>query len=439
MTGRHRTGLVLALIGALAVGAGTHAGSARGATGLLDHYEVCSKSGEYALITSISVRERVFFAERRDNVIRVITQYGDDVTTSIGTGRPGEFFREPIVGTSPTGPVYVINNPLFDPRLFKFSGRGLEREFALNQGPYEIGGRLRSPVGVFGTRLRDAPGTERVFVGDGVEGIVVFDGNGTWLETYFRAEPGNYGRLVGISGIPGAVLLAQTTDTDAPSRVSVFTAGIEGIGRYAGSIGAVEFIKGVAGAPDGTYWVLGGNPPGFAGLEHFDLKKDGVVERVPIPGGLNALSVAPDGAVWVSRGDGLLRIGSGGGPVPPDQYGRGKCGPPQVQTSVPENQQVIRSRSLVVVASCNERCAVSASARLFVPGRGSPTFKLRPAKRQLAAERRARLRLRLSRKAARAVRRAKARGRRSSVTVTLRAADAGKTKSLRQFGLKIGR
>ena len=410
------------------------AGSAQAAYGFRSHYEVCSRSGEFPFISSLSVRENVFFAERRDDVIRVITQGGDHVTTSVGTGRPGEFFRDPIVGTSPTGAVYVINNRAFDPRLFKFSGRGLEREIVY---PYGYGFGIANSV--FGTRPggRGSAAGE-VYVGTR-DGVLVFEADGTFVESSVHPL-GILGSIVGVTGIAGAVLVATTANFEGsdPSWIQVFSASQRPL-NYVGRFPVVENVKGVAGAPDNTWWVLAGEPPQFAGLAHYVLGQEAPDQEIPIDGQLFALSVAPDGAVWVARDDGLLRFGPNGRAAPPSQYLRGKCGPPQVRTSVPESQQVIRSRKLVVVASCNEQCTLRASGRLLVPGRGSPTFKLRSAKRQVAAGRRARLRLRLSRKAAATLRRAKNRGRRSSVQVTVSAADGGQTKSLRQFGLKIGR
>jgi hypothetical protein len=151
-----------------------------------------------------------------------------------------------------------------------------------------------------------------------------------------------------------------------------------------------------------------------------------------------AISVAPDGAVWISRHDGLLRIGQGGGEIPVDQFGHGKCGPPEVRPSVPGRQQVIATRTLVVAARCNEACTVRATGALSVPGGAARTFRLRGAKRRLAAGRSGRLKLGLSRKAAAAMRRAKKRGKSSRVVVTLRAADGGKTESSQQVRLTIG-
>jgi hypothetical protein len=436
MTARWRTGLVLAVTVAIAAGAGVNVGSADAVYGLLDHYEVCSSDGDYGLITSLSVRDKVYVAEQRDDLVRVLSTSGYQIASIGGTERPGERFKDPIVGTSPAGALYVIDNPLFAPRLFKFAG-AFEREFMPD--PASPDQRLRAPVGVFGTRPggRNVASGE-VFVADvtltGLPAIKVYAADGTFSELY--SGPSGRGRTVGISAVTGGVAVGKTSDSEAPSQVSLFTATNKPL-RYAGSFNAVAHLDGVAGAPDNTWWVLGGASPGFAGLEHYGLGGN-FIERVPISGGLYALSVAPDGSIWVARQDGLLRIGRGGGVIPPDQYGHGKCGAPRVRPSVPESQQVTRERALLVDARCSESCTVSAFGTLSVPGGAARTFKLKPAKRRLRAGRRGRLRLELSRKAAAALRHAKARGRDSTAQVTLVAADPGMTKSARSLRLTIG-
>ncbi len=436
-----RAGLVVAV--ALPIGVGVSAARASAVYGLLDHYEICTSAGDYASLTSVSVRQNVYVGAR-DDLVRVLTQGGTLIERIEGTGRPGENFRDPIVGTSGVGTLYVISDPLgSDPRLFKFSGGAFEREFPKDRGPMGLAPRLSNSVGLIAGRPARDGAAEEVFVAD-AEGIVSWDSNGNFGELYSGQMGKRIGRTVSISGtavsplpgVSGAVLaLGRTSDSEAPSEVSLFVPRSDGI-RFVNSFDAVPFLDGVAGAPDGTWWVLGGSAPGFHGLEHHSVG-GALLDRVPIPGGLNALAVAPDGGVWVARSDGLLRLGQNGGPIPPDQFGHGKCGPPRVRASVPADQQIVRTRTLLVAASCNETCVVRASGTLSVPSGAARTFRLRPATRRLAAGRRGLLRLGLSRKAAAALSRAKARGRRSTATVTLSAADPGQTTSSRRLGLTI--
>jgi len=101
------------------------------------------------------------------------------------------------------------------------------------------------------------------------------------------------------------------------------------------------------------------------------------------------------------------------------------------------HQQIVRTGTLLVAASCNEACAMRATGTLSVPGGTARTFRLRPATRQLAAGRPGVLRLGLVRRAVAALSGAKARGRSSTATVTLTAADAGQTASSRRLRLTI--
>jgi hypothetical protein len=434
MAARRRTGLVLGVALALAVAAG--AGVSRSATyGLLDHFELCS-GGDYTSLTGVSVRDNVYVATY-DGPIRVLTQGG----TQVGkiTGPPGDTFGlAPLIGTSAVGSVYVIDNPLgSDPRLYKFAGTTFQREFPKDQGPPPASHRLVNSEGIFATRPggRDVAAGE-VFVFDAM-GIEVWDADGNYSEHYSGPFGSRTARTVGISGVRGAIALARTSDSNTPSEVSLFRAWSKPL-TYVASFDVLPFVEGVAGAPDRTWWVLGGSEPGFVGLEHYTIG-GALIDRVAIPGsGAGALAVAPDGNVWVARRDGLLRIGQGGDVIPPDQYGRGKCGPPRLRTGVPENQQIVATRELAVLARCNERCTARASGTLSVPGGAARTFKLEPTRERLTAGDRERLELGLSRKAAAALRRAGESGRLSHVVITLVAVDGGKTESTRELRLTIG-
>jgi hypothetical protein len=447
MAPRRRAGLVLAVAVAVCVSLVVSAAAAGAVYGLLGHYEVCSSDGDHAYLTSVSVRENVFVGlGSADDRVLALSQGGHQIASIVGTGQPGDAFNDPIVGTSAVGALYVIDNPDFSPRLLKFAGGGFEREFAQDQVDQEGNqglARLRGPVAVFGTR----PGGRGVaageaFVADSLEGIVVFEADGKFSERsreYSRKgteDASYYGDAypVGISAVAGVVGVAWGSLGGETTHVALLGAGSKPL-RYLGSFDVGDHFVGIAGAPDNSWWVLRDYP---AVLEHYTAAGS-LIERVSIGDyGTRALAVAPDGKVWVARADGLLRIGQGGGVIPPNQYGRGKCGAPKVSASVPSNQQVIASRKLLVAARCSEQCTVRASGTLSVPGGAARTFKLSPAKRRLAVGQGARLGLGLSRKAAAALSRAKARGVSSTVLVKLRAEDAGLTRSSRQLRLTIG-
>jgi hypothetical protein len=433
MAARRRTGLVLAVAFVLATLVG--ASMARSASyGMLDHFELCS-GGDYASITSISVRDNVYVATY-GGLVRVLTQGG----TQVGkiTGPPGGSFGTwPLVGTSAVGSVYVIDDALgFAPRLYKFAGTTFQREFPRDEGPPPASRRLVNSEGIVASR----PGGRgvaagEVFVFDAM-GIEVWDADGNYSEHYSGPFGSRNARTVGIAAVLGGIALARTSDSDEPSEVSLFRAGSKPL-RYLASFDVLPFVDGIAGAPDNTWWVLGGSDPGFVGLEHYTIG-GGFIERVEVPGGAHDLAVAPNGDIWVARLDGLLRIGQGGGAIPPNQRGRGKCGAPRLGASVPGNQQIVDTRELAVVARCNEICTTRASGTLSVPGGAARTYKLEPTRERLAAGDRERLELGLSRKAASALRRAGQDGRVSHAVITLLATDGGKTETSRELRLTIG-
>ena len=421
------------LVAALALAASVGASLARAATyGMLDHYELCS-GGDYTSISSISVRDNVYVATY-DGPIQVISQGG----TRLGkiTGPPGgSFHTAPLVGTSAVGSVYVIDSPLSnDPHLYKFAGTTFQREFPTDE-QHGTAPTLSNSVGLFASR----PGGRgvaagEVFVADAA-GIEVWDADGNFSEIYNGQFGTRTAENVGIASVRGAVGVARSANP--ASEVSLFRAGSKPL-KYVASFDVLPYVDDIAGAPDDTWWVLGGGSPGFVGLEHYTIG-GALLDRVAVPGSVaGEVAIAPDGNVWVARRDGLVRIGQGGGPVPPDQYGHGKCGAPRIGAGVPENQQIVATRTLVVAARCNEACRVQASGTLSVPGGAARTFELRAVRERLAAGDKERLKLGLTRKAARALRRAGENGRASHAAVTLVAVDGAKTESARQLQLTIG-
>jgi hypothetical protein len=83
-----------------------------------------------------------------------------------------------------------------------------------------------------------------------------------------------------------------------------------------------------------------------------------------------------------------------------------------------------------VTVSCDERCAVTARARIAVPGHAEPVEAVRSLP-MLGRGRRATLRLVLSRASARAVRRALHDGRRVRGTIRVVARDAAGNRTVR--------
>ena len=144
------------------------------------------------------------------------------------------------------------------------------------------------------------------------------------------------------------------------------------------------------------------------------------------------LNFGNDGYLYISTGDGdlevdlqsdaqrldsllgkILRIDVRDGP--PD------TAVPKLHVTVRPKQRVLHSKAAVALLSCNERCAMNASARMRIGSRGYP---LRPAAAVPRANHRGRLKLELTRDATRALKRALKKKRKVSVQITLHAADS---------------
>jgi glucose/arabinose dehydrogenase len=159
------------------------------------------------------------------------------------------------------------------------------------------------------------------------------------------------------------------------------------------------------------------------------------------------LQFGPDGHLWISTGDGgnqddffnnaqnratllgkLLRIDPGpgcaqtavAGPPPPGPVAADTTGP-ALRTRVKRRQRVLRLRGVVAYVRCSEACSIAAGGRLRIRGR---RYRLRPAAAAAQVGQRRRIKVLLTRRGRRALRRAVRRGRRPIVRVNLRARDA---------------
>jgi Glucose / Sorbosone dehydrogenase len=143
------------------------------------------------------------------------------------------------------------------------------------------------------------------------------------------------------------------------------------------------------------------------------------------------LNFGGDGYLYVSTGDGDLEVDPQNDAqrfdsllgkilrldvrdIPPDTT------VPRLRVTVTAKQRALHAKSVVAFLTCNERCAMSASARMRI---GSRAYRLRPAAAASRANRRGRLKLGLTRHCARALKRALKKKRKVSVKITLRAAD----------------
>lgn len=95
--------------------------------------------------------------------------------------------------------------------------------------------------------------------------------------------------------------------------------------------------------------------------------------------------------------------------------------------------------TITVTVSCGrEACKATASGTVSVPG-ASKTFKLRPTTKPVDAGRKAKLKLRVPKKALRAVRRALRRKRKVTAKIKVRVSDAAGNARTKRRGVKIKR
>jgi glucose/arabinose dehydrogenase len=162
------------------------------------------------------------------------------------------------------------------------------------------------------------------------------------------------------------------------------------------------------------------------------------------------LQFGPDGYLWISTGDGggqndqfsnaqnpatllgkLLRIDPRPAPPPPPVVPQDA--PPALVVGLRRRQRVLRRRGVFVSVGCNEPCRVAAGGRLRI---GKARYRMRRIVRtapvRTAPRRRLRrIKVRLTRRGFRALRRCARRGRlrRSSVRLNLRATDSAGLRS----------
>lgn len=151
------------------------------------------------------------------------------------------------------------------------------------------------------------------------------------------------------------------------------------------------------------------------------------------------LQFGPDGYLWISTGDGggqndqfnnaqnlgtllgkVLRID----PNPPGAGGAvADTTRPTLRARVKRRQRVRRLRGVVVYVRCSEPCSVAAGGRLRI---GGASYRMRRLGRAAQVGRRVRLKVRLTKRGRRALRRCARRDRlrRASVRLNLRATDA---------------
>jgi glucose/arabinose dehydrogenase len=127
-----------------------------------------------------------------------------------------------------------------------------------------------------------------------------------------------------------------------------------------------------------------------------------------------------------------------GGPTGPGGPGGSDTAAPGLALSWRRAQRALRQKGFIVAVTCNEDCGFTVSGRMRI-SRSKRVYVLKPSSKLAAAGRRVRVRLAMSKKATRALRRALARRRRSVVTVTVEARDAAGNVATRKLRIRARR
>jgi glucose/arabinose dehydrogenase len=215
------------------------------------------------------------------------------------------------------------------------------------------------------------------------------------------------------------------TQADPASRRPLLDIEHSSAGNHNG--GQLQF------GPDGCLWITTGDGGGqndqFDNAQNVATLKGKILRLDPDPPGRGGpvcqLPPLPPPVAPTSTGPAADTIAPAPKPLPPAASALDRTAP-RVRASIKRRQRVLRLRGAVAFARCNEFCTVAAGGTLRV---GRRAFRLRRATRTVPPSRRARLKVRLTGRSARALRRALRRGRRPSVRVRLRAADPAGNRS----------
>jgi glucose/arabinose dehydrogenase len=294
--------------------------------------------------------------------------------------------------------------------------------------------------------------------------------------------PGTWDQPLAIAGVPGDAnqrLVAQRA-----GFVRRVVGGQAGSGPFLDLTGSVTTdgergLLSVAAAPDypssGRFYVYYTDLVGNIHVDEFTRSASDPAEAdpasrrpllaIPHPNASNhnggQLQFGPDACLWITTGDGggqndqfdnaqnlathkgkILRIdpdppGRGGPvcrlpPLPPPPAAPVSAAPapdtlaPRLRTRIKRRQRVLRLRGVVAYARCSEACTVATGGTLRIRSR---RFRMRRASRAARVTRSSRLKVQLTRRGTRALRRVLRRKRRASVRIGLRATDRAGNRS----------
>ena len=298
----------------------------------------------------------------------------------------------------------------------------------------------------------DAAG--RLYVADlGVVRRLISSGSGTLASTQL---PGPWDQPIAIAAVPGDanrllvgerggdVHLVVDGQTQEPPLAHVSTTPVDERG-----------LLSVAAAPDfptlGRFHVYYTDPDGDIRVDEFSAlgQRNVLTIEHSSAGNHNGgqLHFGPDGYLWISTGDGggqadvfnnaqnpatllgkLLRIDVSPPATALSATAAQDTTAPILRVRAKRRQRVLRLRGAVAYVRCSEACSVAARGRLRI---GRARYRMRPLARAAQANRPVRLKVRLTQRGRRALRRCARRGhlRRASVRLILRATDSAGLRS----------
>jgi hypothetical protein len=436
--------------------------AADGKLGLLAHYELCEGSDWMSLddiaVNSASGDIWLEAGLSHPRLVHAATT-GVVLGTNTGEGIPGGatagFGDDFDVSFAPGGVFVADANgdyPASPGRILKFStGRtpAFISHFVRPPGTMPADQTLiAAPVDILAAALG---GETDVLAIDNSE-LIIYDENGKFVDSLVPVAgsdvaqpPHGWGSGLGAAGMAAAGFALYVSDP-TNHKIKLYALGgpnppfsnrytLKHYTDYPITVGRL------AGNRGGKLYGL--TSSGVARINSFQLGGTGIggeiLDELPIEGA-KGLTVSADGEVWVTRNDGILRLGPNGGPVPPPQNVdvNARCGAPRISRSFPTSQDIDRTGYLALDAGCSEPCVLGMTATLVTGVRAAAKFTVQPVTHNLSRPGKARFKLRFTRAAVRAIHSAHARGTKSSVAIQMTARDRGRTVRRQSLALILG-
>ena len=326
-------------------------------------------------------------------------------------------------------------------RRFVFDSAGfLTQAAAWGRGEFGSGYYFQTVDAVLGSILTGQSGSLNIaFVLESGGGLFTFRNDGTRLgaplDSNSSDQPDRGVALTGIPGEGGNVVVAEAGGTVArfklvpnpggPWRTTLITrwpvGGVPvGVAYTRGALWVLVDVE------DGPNVIRVYTPDGTL-IEQHDERE--------VPGGLagaNAIAADAAGNVYVSELTRIVKLGpegvlpptGGGSDSPPAEV----CGP-EVALSGARTQRVLRQGGVVVYAQPDDQAALVASGSVSVPGAGK-LVRFKTARREAGPDVRTKVKLKLSKRGLRAIRRALGQRRRLKTRIQVGATDPARIRSV---------